>query len=79
MPAKGMLALANLFGKRMRSLPEKNGLRFALSDRYKKNITNFVTRVLMIATCEDEALEAKASDKARGMMKSQKGKERETE
>ncbi|WP_337802423.1 transcription-repair coupling factor, partial [Mitsuokella jalaludinii] len=79
MPAKGMLALANLFGKRMRSLPEKNGLRFALSDRYKKNITNFVTRVLMIATGDDEALEAKAREKASAIKKSQKGKERETE
>ena len=79
MPAKGMLALANLFGKRMRSLPEKNGLRFALSDRYKKNITNFVTRVLMIAAGDDEALEAKAREKAGAIKKSQKGKERETE
>ena len=79
MPAKGMLALANLFGKRMRSLPEKNGLRFALSDRYKKNITNFVTRVLMIAAGDDEALEAKAREKASAIKKSQKGKERETE
>ena len=79
MPAKGMLALANLFGKRMRSLPEKNGLRLALSDRYKKNITNFVTRVLMIAAGDDEALEAKAREKASAIKKSQKGKERETE
>ena len=63
MPAKGMLALANLFGKRMRSLPDKNGLRFALSDRYKK-ITNFVTRLLMIASGDEEALTARAKEQA---------------
>ena len=63
MPAKGMLALANLFGKRMRSLPDKNGLRFALSGRYKK-ITNFVTRLLMIASGDEEALTARAKEQA---------------
>lgn len=64
MPAKGMLELANLFGKRMRSLPDKNGLRFALSDRYKKKITNFVTRLLMIASGDEEALTARAKEQA---------------
>ncbi len=67
MPAKGMLALAELFGKRMRSLPDKNGLRFALSDRYKKNITNFVTRVLMLAAGDEKALQERAAEQANKM------------
>ena len=64
LPAKGMLALSKLFGKRLRSLPDKNGLRFVLSERYKKNITNFVTRVLMVAAGDEEALTARASEQA---------------
>ena len=48
----------------MRSLPDKNGLRFALSDRYKKKITNFVTRLLMIASGDEEALTARAKEQA---------------
>lgn len=82
MSAKGMLALANLFGKRMRSLPDKNGLRFALSDRYKKKITNFVTRLLMIASGDEEALTARAKEQAEKLQNAKssstrKGKERE--
>ena len=82
MPAKGMLALANLFGKRMRSLPDKNGLRFALNDRYKKKITNFVTRLLMIASGDEEALTARAKEQAEKLQNAKssstrKGKERE--
>ena len=69
MPAKGMLELANLFGKRMRSLPDKNGLRFALNDRYKKKITNFVTRLLMIASGDEEALTARAKAQAERLQK----------
>ena len=69
MPAKGMLELANLFGKRMRSLPDKNGLRFALNDRYKKKITNFVTRLLMIASGDEEALTARAKEQAERLQK----------
>ncbi len=62
-----MLALSELFGKRMRSLPDKNGLRFALSDRYKKNITNFVTRVLMLAAGDEKALQERTVGQANKM------------
>lgn len=56
MPVKGMIALDKLFGRSMRALPDKNGFRFALNDKYKKNITNFVTRLLMIAAGDEAAL-----------------------
>ena len=58
------LEVLNLSGNRLRSLPDKNGLRFVLSERYKKNITNFVTRVLMVAAGDEEALTARASEQA---------------
>ena len=66
----------------MRSLPDKNGLRFALSDRYKKKITNFVTRLLMIASGDEEALTARAKEQAEKLQSAKsssikKGKERE--
>jgi transcription-repair coupling factor (superfamily II helicase) len=55
MPVKGMISLDKLFGRSMRALPDKNGFRFVLNDKYKKNITNFVTRLLMIAAGDEAA------------------------
>ena len=55
LPAKGMLAISKVLGRSMRSLPGKNGYRFALHDSQKKNITNFVLRLLLLATGEEEA------------------------
>ena len=55
LPAKGILAVSKVLGRSMRSLPGKNGYRFALHDSQKKNITNFVLRLLLLATGEEEA------------------------
>ncbi len=55
LPAKGMLAISKVLGRSMRSLPGKNGYRFTLHDSQKKNITNFVLRLLLLATGEEEA------------------------
>ncbi|SHK26956.1 transcription-repair coupling factor (superfamily II helicase) [Selenomonas ruminantium] len=55
LPAKGLIAVDKVLGRSMRSLPGKNGYRFALQDSQKKNITNFVLRLLLLARGEEEA------------------------
>ena len=56
LPAKAMLELSKFFGRRMRSLPDKNGIRFTVDEHNRKNITNFVTRVLMMAAGDETAM-----------------------
>ncbi|RHM57774.1 transcription-repair coupling factor [Mitsuokella sp. AF33-22] len=56
LPAKAMLELSKFFGRRMRSLPDKNGIRFTVDEHNRKNITNFVTRVLMMAAGDEMAM-----------------------
>lgn len=60
LPVKGIIALDRLFGRLMRPLAQQNGYRFVLNAKNKQNITNFVTRVLMLAT-GDEDEQAKAT------------------
>ncbi|SDZ96211.1 transcription-repair coupling factor [Selenomonas ruminantium] len=66
LPAKGLIAVDKVLGRSMRSLPGKNGFRFALQDSQKKKITNFVLRLLLLASGEeDKALGSKdAKEKA---------------
>lgn len=60
LPAKGLIAVDKVLGRSMRSLPGKNGFRFALQDSQKKKITNFVLRLLLLASGEeDKALGSK--------------------
>ena len=68
LPAKAMLELSKFFGRRMRSLPDKNGIRFTVDEHNRKNITNFVTRVLMMAAGDETAMKTMQA-------KTQKGKE----
>ena len=68
LPAKAMLELSKFFGRRMRSLPDKNGIRFTVDEHNRKNITNFVTRVLMMAAGDETAMKTMQA-------KIQKGKE----
>jgi transcription-repair coupling factor (superfamily II helicase) len=39
----------------MRSLPGKNGYRFAIQDSQKKHIANFVLRLLLLASGDEDA------------------------
>ncbi|SDP17714.1 transcription-repair coupling factor [Selenomonas ruminantium] len=55
LPAKGLIAVDKVLGRSMRSLPGKNGYRFALQDSQRKNIADFVLRLLMLAKGEEEA------------------------
>ncbi|BAL83898.1 putative transcription-repair-coupling factor [Selenomonas ruminantium subsp. lactilytica TAM6421] len=55
LPAKGLIAVDKVLGRSMRSLPGKNGYRFALQDSQKKKILNFVLRLLLLAKGEEEA------------------------
>ncbi|SFW51417.1 transcription-repair coupling factor [Selenomonas ruminantium] len=66
LPAKGLIAVDKVLGRSMRSLPGKNGFRFVLQDSQKKKITNFVLRLLLLASGEeDKALGSKdAKEKA---------------
>lgn len=68
LPAKAMLELSKFFGRRMRSLPDKNGIRFTVDEHNRKNITNFITRVLMMAAGDETAMKTMQA-------KTQKGKE----
>lgn len=54
LPAKGLIAVDKVLGRSMRSLPGKNGFRFALQDSQKKKIINFVLRLLLLASGEEE-------------------------
>jgi len=54
LPAKGLIAVDKVLGRSMRSLPGKNGFRFALQDSQKKKIINFVLRLMMLASGEEE-------------------------
>ena len=65
LPAKGMLAISKVLGRSMRSLPGKNGYRFTLHDSQKKNITNFVLRLLLLAAGEEDAALQTAGQKAK--------------
>ncbi|MCR5756888.1 MAG: transcription-repair coupling factor [Selenomonas sp.] len=56
LPAKGLLAVDKVLGRSMRSLPGKNGYRFALQESQKKNIINFVLRLLLLAKGEEDAV-----------------------
>ena len=55
LPAKGLLLVDKVLGRSMRSLPGKNGYRFTLHESQKKRITNFVLRLLLLASGEEEA------------------------
>jgi len=55
LPAKGLLAVDKIMGRSMRSLPGKNGYRFVLQESQKKNITNFVLRILLLASGNEAA------------------------
>jgi transcription-repair coupling factor (superfamily II helicase) len=60
LPAKGLLAVDKVLGRSMRSLPGKNGYRFVIHESQKKQITNFVLRLLLLASGNAEAAQQKA-------------------
>ena len=60
LPAKGLLAVDKVLGRSMRSLPGKNGYRFVIHESQKKQITNFVLRLLLLASGNTEAAQQKA-------------------
>ncbi len=60
LPAKGLLAVDKVLGRSMRSLPGKNGYRFVIHESQKKKITNFVLRLLLLASGNAEAAQQKA-------------------
>ena len=56
----GLLKLLGLFGRNAKMLPPpQQMLRIRLAAQYKKNITNFLTRILMLLKGEKEALTPK--------------------
>ena len=59
LPVKGLLALDKMFGRTMKALPGKHGYRFALNDKYKQDITNFATRLLLAAAGDETAMTAR--------------------
>ena len=63
LPVKAMVALDHAFGRSMRPLPKQNGYRFILNEKYKKNITNFATRLLMMAAGDEQALVTRPAEK----------------
>ncbi|MDY4474609.1 transcription-repair coupling factor [Mitsuokella sp.] len=66
LPARAMLELSQFFGRRMRSLPDKNGIRFVIDEHNRKNITNFATRVLMMAAGDEAATKAVSAKRHKG-------------
>lgn len=58
LPIRGMIALDRMFGRMMKPIAGKNGFRFVLQDRYRQNVTNFVTRLLMAAAGEEQSAAA---------------------
>jgi transcription-repair coupling factor (superfamily II helicase) len=63
LPVKAMVALDHAFGRSMRPLPKQNGYRFILNEKCKKNITNFATRLLMMAAGDEQALVTRPAEK----------------
>ena len=60
----GLLKLLNLFGRNAKMLPApQQMLRIRLAAQYKKNITNFITRILMMLQGEQDAFSAKGAAK----------------
>ena len=59
LPVKGLLALDKMFGRTMKALPGKHGYRFALNEKYKQDITNFATRLLLAAAGDETAMTAR--------------------
>ena len=56
----GLLKLLGLFGRNAKMLPPpQQMLRIRLATQYKKNIANFITRVLMLLKGEQDAFSAK--------------------
>ena len=56
----GLLELLGLFGRNAKMLPPpQQMLRIRLAAQYKKNITNFITRILMLLRGEKDALTPK--------------------
>ena len=56
----GLLKLLGLFGRNAKMLPPpQQMLRIRLAAQYKKNITNFITRILMLLRGEKDALTPK--------------------
>ena len=56
----GLLKLLGLFGRNAKMLPPpQQMLRIRLAAQYKKNITNFITRILMLLRGEKDALTTK--------------------
>ena len=63
LPVKSLILLDRVFGKRMKPLPKADGYRFPMTARDKGNVTNFVTRVLMLAAGEEEKAMGSAAKK----------------
>ena len=63
LPVKGLLLLDTTFGRNLASLGAKNGVRIMLSDHYRRKITNFVTRVMMLASGDEAGAKAVSRQK----------------
>ena len=60
----GLLKLLGLFGRNAKMLPPpQQMLRIRLAAQYKKNIANFITRLLMLLKGEQDAFSAKGAAK----------------
>ena len=57
---KGIVKLEDTFGRNVRMMPERHMMQFRLLPAYKKNITSFVTRVLMMLAGDEEAFQMKS-------------------
>ncbi len=65
LPAAGLIALDRFFGRNMKMLPEQAGFRITLSAKWQKDILNVVTRTLMLASGEEDAMEKKDTGEER--------------
>ncbi|MBQ1336371.1 MAG: transcription-repair coupling factor, partial [Selenomonadaceae bacterium] len=60
---KGMVKLEDTFGRNLRMLPAQHAMQFRLLPAYKKSITGFVTRVLMMLSGDEKAFQPRKSKK----------------
>ncbi len=56
---RGMVKLEEIFGRNVRMIPSHHKMQFNLLPVYKKNVTGFVTRVLMMLSGDEAAFQPK--------------------
>ena len=64
LPAKGLLCLNRFFKQRLKMLPERKGFYILLTETWKKDILNVVTRILLLASGENMAMETQDAEKS---------------